>query len=135
MFPTFFIFLSFVLAVLFFRTNRGMMHAVSTSEFWFEKWRDSEEELVALSENYDALDQGNVEIEENYQQEILDYHDKLVTALNAARYWEKTAEELERIRLDHDYSCLPRVGTDIYPTSEEDESPIHDSLLRETCEG
>lgn len=121
-----FIILSVLEAILLAIAITLMTNYKKLSDFWSDKWMDSIGDYVDLSEKYDALETGNDEIEENYQQEILSLYDQLEVIANSAEYWKNIAEELEKIRTEHDFSCLPVLGTDIYPTAEEDDTPLFD---------
>lgn len=103
-------------------------HQYNNSQFWYGKWRDSEEAFVKLSEQYDALDQGNDEIEENYQQEMLSLYDQIDRVQQSNESWIHIAGELEQIRLDHDSFCLPQLGTDFYPMFDDGDTPLYDAL-------
>lgn len=126
--------LAFCLCVhLFFQIRKYQDEAEHNSkagQFWYTKWKDALEENLDLQANYDALDQGSNEIEENYQQELLDEYDKIKSLTGQAEYWSDIAEKLEQIRLDHDTFCLPQLGTDFYPMSEEDDTPVYNSVAQ-----
>ena len=102
-------------------------HQYKNSQFWYEKWKESTKEFVESTLDYIKLEEGSDELETNYQQEILSLHDQLEVIANAAEYWKVIAEELEKIRLDHDVNCLPVLGKDFYPAAEEDDTPLFDS--------
>lgn len=85
---------------------------------------------------YKALEQGMDELEENYQQQLLDAYDEIKAweakcKLYQARYDEKMIElkdrydELvdltEKLRL-HDENCLPELGKNYTPLDEDESS-------------
>lgn len=95
----------------------------NNSQFWHIKWTEEAEANLKLQSEYNALDQGNTEIEENYQQEMLSLYDQ-------TEHWAQTAMALEEIRLKHDVFCLPQFGDDFYPMSDEEETPVYDSIVK-----
>lgn len=89
------------------------------SQFWYGKWRESEEGFIKLSKQYDALDQGNDEIEENYQQEILTLHDKYEEQFNRSRLFGIELDRLLPVVEHHNTHCLPTLvmPDGFYPAS------------------
>lgn len=101
----------------------------NSSEFWSLKWMEEVNTSVQASEDLAALEQGTIEIEENYQQELLDEYDKVESLTKEAAYFAKVANWLEQIRLDHQVYCLPILGEQILETTEDEYHPIYDSVV------
>lgn len=129
------------------KEKRRANHNYEVQDLWYRRWCDELADNVKLDndfarllqehkdlgENFDAykmhiaedlkaLDQGTMEIIENYQQELLSEYDK-VSDLS------KLVEALEKIRLDHQVYCLPSLGEQILDENEEGETPIFESVV------
>lgn len=113
-----------VLACVAISASLVAARANNSSAFWFEKWSDEATNNIRLTGEVAALVQGDKELEESYQMQILSYHDRLVAetarfhqAKGETEYWKGKAEELEEIRLRCQLECLPRIDEQIVDTS------------------
>lgn len=119
--------LAIVLVVMLLKLDRYK----ELSDFWSEKWYQETKDHCETLDISERSEQGVREIEENYQQELLDEYDKVAALDSANQHLHRIVDSLEQMRLNHEVYCLPRLNEDWYPAAEDDEEPVYEQLALE----
>lgn len=124
-FTLFFTALSVFLLVLLYRTFDKLDDARATSRWWMAEWQDCDETLRQQLEKehavrrthrsnmdqirreYQALEAGNFELADSYEQQFLSFKETIGQLCNGAEADRRDIRRLIRIVARHDEKCLP----------------------------